>query len=400
MEHYSQCLEEIRPILSKDSSRLKDEQKELLTLWKDKLGCFPPDKYRDALLNLIHDRETVKYWPVRKSLEWEPLKVGNQLWYPVTEFGEISTFDIAPPTRETEISEQLEKLQLNMGSEDQEAELGAKDESFNFLNISANSDRIKTTHSFVLALILVAEMGNSYLQSLVKLFPNDMVKVKLRCLGKWREFELSQKPPTNFHSENDNSLPGLAGYLEEAYYILQDVGPRFSGGNMAIEIFILTGWIPETKKIDSLSLADVADLIRLKKLGRNTLGLGTSEMSKQNANKIGVVKGYQYVVSDFDEESKMVTITVPWVKPGIKGRLLKFHISCIRDFTCIYINWIHTQDHVEMDILDWFFTSKIELKYIGDSTQYILTNTTDQIQNVRFLIRQRIQLVLFPRAER
>lgn len=394
MNHYSQCLAELRPLLWLDTYTRERHHLDDLEIWSKVLENLTQDKYTEALLQFIvklRDDQTESY--VRPGVG--VLKIGKWTVFPTIDFGSFTSFDIAPvnvqtapvtvQTRHVELDEKLDKLHLEQDTDTLTEITTGSNKRNAFLDIHTQLGYLKV---FVLALILVAEtLPESRLRSLVKIHPNGMAQVKFLIFGCWREVPLTINEENHTSHMNSSADADLASVtlLERAYTCFRSWDCYNCAMDMATETYMLTGWFPETKNINCLSLADVCELFRLKKLGHNTLGIGCKDMSSETAEKLGVFENIQYVITDFDEKSKMITLTNPAVPPNDKHRFITLHLNSIRNFTSLYINWRPTQKFVARAPVKRPHNQHTS-EYVENNAQYSFQNPTDRYQRVRILV--------------
>ncbi|KAG7398661.1 calpain 7 [Phytophthora boehmeriae] len=132
---------------------------------------------------------------------------------------------------------------------------------------------------------------------------------------------------------NENEL--WVSLIEKAYLKLNG-GYDFPGGNSGIDLFALTGWIPERVPITELQDAPNKEDRLWEQLksafhyGDCIITMSTGDISKEDAKAIGLVPMHVYAVlnvyelanpetSDDDKKTRLLQVKNPWRKLGWKG---------------------------------------------------------------------------------
>lgn len=281
----------------------------------------------------------------QEKILWLSSTVLGSTWFPVLDLRGFSSFNIAPY--------QLQEPVLQM------PELGIPIKLQNVVcddsleGIQDLYQDLLPNCSFVLSLLSIADEGmGDQLLSLVQKFP-EHIKVKLHFNGCEREIALSTLLP--FVETQGRSLcvrsfsnPSLywPALLEKAFLIAMGDHYTFGGSNMAQDTYMLLGWLPEVRIMSESSMRSIGQLWKLRQSGHVTLGFGTGKMLAKLASQLNVVPEHDYVVCGYNEESLMVTLKNPWVRPEDvsdlekeQARLLHVDLSIMGQFRYLYVNW-------------------------------------------------------------
>lgn len=327
-----------------------------------------------------------------QKVTWMSSSVYGYNWFPVIELGSTNTLQIAPVSVE---NKPLKTPELGLGFK---IKFSPTDLDWSLAGVHDLYQDLLPNCSFVLSLLLIAEMGmEAHLRSLVQPFGHLGLKVLLHINGAAREVAMSldlpfiEAPHQNrslFVRSSTNADLKWPAYLEKAFLISLGQHYAFNGSNMAQDTFMLTGWFPEYRSVDSSSLDDIADLWRLKKEGQVMLGIGTGPISDQLARQLGVISQHDYVVSGFDEKSKTLTLKNPWVDSSDQSsRELEVDLSLVRQFKYLYVNW-KPQYRSTAEAAIVITANKWTTNYIAEQPQYDFRNTSNEAQSVALVVEQ------------
>lgn len=318
---------------------------------------------------------------------WLASSVNGYTWYPTIAMGSLSSMDIGlVPNEATLKVPELAKISVEFKQTILDWSLDGLDTLYQDLLPNC---------SFVLSLLLMADMGmGEYLRSLVRKFDLD-IKVCLRFDGALREVALTLSLPHVMPPHEDRSLfvrsssnPHLKwpAYLEKAFLVCLGHHYLFEGSNMAQDTYMLTGWLPEVRKMGDWSTTDIAQLWKLKEEGEVAIGVGTGPFSDTLASQLGVTPQHDYVVCGYDEKTG-VTLKNPWGRQKADERVLHVDLSLLGHFSYVYINWKPSYS-LRADVVFMTSSSKWEGSYIGDLPQYEFQNVSSTQQNVAILTEQ------------
>lgn len=352
----------------------------------------------------------------QEKLQWLASNNADRDWFPVMQFGDISSTAIAPIDIVDDRSLKLPKLSSDFAVEFNETvarlsierQISAlKFDSFNrsikpgTLALSDLYQDLLTNCSFVLSLLSIAELGMELdLRSLVTFHGNSKAKVVLFFNGSKREISISTRlpfvlPPHESRSLHVRSLSSEAltwpAILEKAFVIALGEDYTFSGSNMAQDTYALIGWIPEIRKISDSTVEEIYKYWRLKEKGMVALGIGTGPMSEKLAEQLEVVPEHDYVLSHFDDKEKVLVLRNPWTAETLTEKSMRQHLkvdlSLLGQFSYLYINW-----NPDSRLCSRVSFPCVPLKwpeiYLADKPQYSFANDTNEPQEIIILVEK------------
>ena len=153
--------------------------------------------------------------------------------------------------------------------------------------------------------------------------------VKLWHNGVARKVIVDDQFPVDRHgnllcSTSSNSNELWVSIIEKAYMKLNG-GYEFGGSNSGIDLFALTGWIPESFHINKPEFAKQRTwerLVSAHKYGDCLITVATGEtLTEAEAKRVGLVTGHAYAVLDAREVlgTKMLLVKNPWAHVQWKG---------------------------------------------------------------------------------
>lgn len=285
-----------------------------------------------------------------------------------------------------------------------------------------------TDCSFVASLCICAAYENSFRKRLISscIYPQDLnghpifnpsgkYLVKLIHNGSARAVIVDDLLPVSKDGAlmcTFTSIPGeyWASIIEKAYMKLMG-GYDFPGSNSSIDLYALTGWIPEHIFINSPEFNAQSTWDRFvdgQRFGDCLVTIGTGQMSSEEANKLGLVPTHNYAVLETRRfgDLRLLKVKNPWNHRQWKGRfsyldqeswtpdLLRafeydqldalkndngmFWIdyeSVCAYFDSIYLNWNPGLfPHNEMIHADWKLTDLEQKQQTLEATQSIARN--------------------------
>lgn len=335
---------------------------------------------------------------LQEKLSWLCSVVHGLTWFPVLQFGRFSSLSVPP---ENLVAPELAlpdvEVELRPPQWDAEAQLS----SLSLQPVLDLYQDLLADCSFVLSLLSIQETDPDLeLRRLVRAHSHSSAKVSLLLNGRWREISISTDLPfpTSPHkarslfvrsaSKPDLIWPAL---LEKAY--LRSLGSdyKFCGSNMARDTYMLTGWLPEIRRVSETSYSSIAALFEQKKRGKVMLGLGTGSISKQLADSFHGIPQHDYVLSRIDTETELLELTNPWSSEEAESsshkRTLSVDMQTLHHFSYLYLNWKPEYQYKKQAICIAKRSSWPEA-YLADTTQYVLTNGSGEKQHVAALIEQ------------
>lgn len=249
---------------------------------------------------------------------WLSSEINGTNWFPVFSFGDYTSAQIPPLPLE------LPAMKLPKLPAEYQIKFRVPENSDDVITSTEHLEfyqDILSNCSFVLSLLSISGGGlSSSLQLLVHVHGN-MAKVTLHLNGCFREVSVPIHLPY-FEPPHDNrklvvrSEPSYMwpAVLEKAYLIALGEGYNFSGSNIAIDTYVMTGWLPEVRKLLE-NLNNLSELWAAKERGEILLGLGTGPMLQDLAEQLGVIPEHDYVFTGLKHE--IVTLKNPWAGPDL-----------------------------------------------------------------------------------
>lgn len=236
------------------------------------------------------------------------------------------------------------------------AQIPAKFQRFDLDNWSVNQlqalyQDLLSNCSFVSSFLAAIQSGQTIplLQLIAPHIPGSNYLVSLNFNGCRRlvrvdnQFPVVEGNPSRklvISSSHDPDLmwPAL---VEKAFLKVMGNGYNFQGSNMALDTFMLVGWVPEVQKLNNGRLPDNFSLLWASRvLGVASLGLGTGKLSNELATKFNLISNHDYMIYGFNERYKTITLKNPWVENNDQEKRL-VEIDHLRSnfLTYFYINW-------------------------------------------------------------
>ena len=177
--------------------------------------------------------------------------------------------------------------------------------------------------------------------------PEGKYMVKLWLNGIARQITVDDRLPIDRHSNllcshtmgNTNQLELWVSLIEKAYMKLCG-GYSFPGSNSGVDLFSLTGWIPERiffaqddattnlKDFETPTARAWERLSSANSFGDCLITVSTSrDLSEDQATKLGLVTGHAYAVLDVIQTrdgTKMLLLKNPWASNGWKGKFSRY----------------------------------------------------------------------------
>ncbi|PWN35081.1 cysteine proteinase, partial [Meira miltonrushii] len=124
-------------------------------------------------------------------------------------------------------------------------------------------------------------------------------------------------------SSDPKNLQLWPALLEKAYLLIRG-GYDFKGSNAAMDLHVLTGWIPEQLGLhrDDFHREKVWErLVKAMKEGNAMLTAGTSKNTQEEYGQIRLIRSHNYAVLDLieDHAERKVVLMNPWRQPVSSG---------------------------------------------------------------------------------
>ncbi|ABN64360.2 predicted protein [Scheffersomyces stipitis CBS 6054] len=185
-------------------------------------------------------------------------------------------------------------------------------------------------------------------------------------------------------SFSDHSLYWPA-MVEKAFLKVMGEGYAFSGSNMAMDTYLLSGWIPEIIRIRNNMLPPQFETLwKLLQEGEVLLGVGTGKLSNELAKQLNLISHHDYTMVSMNSDGSIV-LKNPWIeRENINTRFIT-----IDEFThvkSLYVNW---KNNFRM-CSKVTFIHRGSSKYFFENPQYSITNKSDEIQDVWLLLERHL----------
>lgn len=188
-------------------------------------------------------------------------------------------------------------------------------------------------------------------------------------------------------TNKDLKWPAL---VEKAYLKVMGKGYNITGSNMAIDTYMLIGWIPEIVRISDGKLPKwFHNVLNHFTNKRVLLGIGTGTISKALALRVGLISGHDYMIHSYDENNKLLTLKNSWSNDD--SRMISLSATDLFQFQYLYINW-------DMDLMfkycnstHFIYNSKRKAPNaidLLDRPQYSMHNSTNSHQQVWILLER------------
>lgn len=204
-------------------------------------------------------------------------------------------------------------------------------------------------------------------------------RVQLYLNGCWRIVTIDNQLPLLDEQRNiiirsyTNHQVLWPALIEKAYLKVMGQGYEFGGSNMSNDTYMLTGWLPETLKINNHTLPTNFDqLWSLKERGELLMGIGTGKISQEVANSLGLIPNHDYVVEDYDKQQQELVVKNPWIEGNnMQNRYLKLDANF--GFNFLYLNWNINKFkyHYQVNLVSPQTTQ------LRDQSQFALVNNED-----------------------
>lgn len=164
--------------------------------------------------------------------------------------------------------------------------------------------------------------------------PEGRYVVKLYLNGSWRAVEVDDYFPVDDHGSligaYSNKGKMWVSLIEKAY-LKAHGGYDFDGSNSSRDLYVLTGWLPETIHLDTTERDKLWERINNGYKNRDcliTCGTGPIE----DEDRVGLVSGHAYAVLEIMEYNghRMLMLKNPWGHFRYKG---KFSVDDKRSWT-------------------------------------------------------------------
>ncbi|RLV93497.1 Calpain-like protease palB/RIM13 [Spathaspora sp. JA1] len=249
--------------------------------------------------------------------------------------------------------------------------------------------------SFVSSFLAIVENTTiPIIQSISPHRPSTQYKVQLMFNGTFRNVTIDNLLPFITHSHDRNLFissfknPRLywPALVEKAYLKVMGDGYNFNGSNMANDTYLLTGWLPEIIKIENGQLpGNFNRLWELKQQGKILLGIGTGKLSKQVGLHLNLITDHDYVIEDFENESKKTKVTIknPWMNKSLDCRLIT--LDEFTYFRYIYVNW--KPEFKYSQVHNFIYSPK---EFIVNEPQFTIANPGDHTEEIWFIVERHL----------
>lgn len=173
--------------------------------------------------------------------------------------------------------------------------------------------------------------------------------------------------------------------IEKAFLKVMGNGYNFQGSNMAVDTYMLVGWLPEIEKLNNGKLpANFKKLWKFHKQGFISLGLGTGKLSAELSHKFNLVSSHDYLIHDFDEATNIITLKNPWIENNDEQkRLVSLNEFNLNFLTYFYMCWDPKKLFKFSHQVNFVFPKLDPITYQWfKKPQFSLQNNTSQTQEV------------------
>lgn len=202
--------------------------------------------------------------------------------------------------------------------------------------------------SFVSSFLSLVERGQSNIL-IALILPHEelnLFAVKLHFNGSPRIvcvdniLPFSENPSRSYITKSSSNKDLLwPALIEKAYLSVLGSGYDFKGSNMAIDTYMLSGWIPEIVRIESRTLNYLESLWEPFCKGDVLLGLGSGKLSTSLSTKLNITPEHDYLLLTHCETDNLV-LKNPWnVTHKPIDSLLSIQKSNMHFLKYLYINW-------------------------------------------------------------
>lgn len=359
----------------------------------------------------LHEKisQSLRY---NEKLIWLNSKLAKQFYFPVVDFGgNLDSVNAIFIDQDVYTDEDDACRQLPDNIDAQFDRFDVKDWTHDGNQLLHLYQDILENCSFVSLFLSIVGTLNYYPMTLIEPHAQSTkYRVKLRFNGTNRLVTIDNFLPHIRNNADRNLIiksslnkdllwPAL---IEKAYLKIMGHGYRFIGSNMAIDTFMLTGWIPEIISINNYKLPDnFPTLWKLYKRGEVLLGLGTANLTKQLATELNLISEHDYSVHTYDSATSAVVLKNPWIEDNQTSRRF-LRMENLNYFRYLYVNWNTDKLFSHKTSVGFLYLQKgrkpenekssksersnIQLNHYYENPQYSFTNTTSTDQEVWLLL--------------
>ncbi|KAK6462560.1 hypothetical protein DFJ63DRAFT_161939 [Scheffersomyces coipomensis] len=332
------------------------------------------------------------------KLEWISSKIGNDLFsYPVIHFDESLTSVnsiFIPNNNFTDPNHTIQELPLNTEFD----RFQLDDWSTDLNDLTTLYQDLLDNCSFVSSLLSIVNIPSA-LDKVTKIITprirSEKYRIRLNFNGAARIVTVDNTLPKAYMGRNltvtSSNNPNLywPALIEKAYLKIMGDGYKFSGSNMAIDTFMLTGWIPEIMPIRHGTLSmKLKELWKLRKENRVLLGIGTGNLSKQLSTQLNLIPGHDYVVHSVEQDGSVI-VKNPWIENNNEDeRFIK--ISDLTNFSYLYCNW-KIDDLLPLNEKVSFIYNDSS-SYLFNRPQFSFFNSSDKTQEAWIFLERHLPI--------
>lgn len=143
--------------------------------------------------------------------------------------------------------------------------------------------------------------------------------------------------------------------LEKAYLTIMGHGYNFKGSNMALDVYMICGWIPEVLRIKGQLPEELSRILKDGNTSRVILGLGVGAMSESLSKLLGLIPEHDYSIvgTRFNQETGLIELNVrnPWSRATDESSSWWVPEPKLHNFNYLYVNWNKLMFQYEQEII-------------------------------------------------
>lgn len=142
-------------------------------------------------------------------------------------------------------------------------------------------------------------------------------------------------------SSHPNSNTWRPALLEKAYLTLMGQGYNFKGSNMAVDVYMLVGWVPEVIRIQNGQLPSAISKILEENSKDIVMGLGVGSISESFSKSVGLISEHDYSIIGTRTKSGLREFNIrnPWNKNASSDSAWWIDENQLQHFNYLYINY-------------------------------------------------------------
>ncbi|CAH2353963.1 calpain-like protease palB/RIM13 [[Candida] railenensis] len=142
-------------------------------------------------------------------------------------------------------------------------------------------------------------------------------------------------------SSRPNSKLWRPALLEKAYLTLMGQGYNFKGSNMALDVYMLVGWVPEVIRIQNGQLPSAISRILDDNSKDIVMGLGVGSISESFSKSVGLISEHDYSIigTRINSGLREFNIRNPWNKNASSDSAWWIDENQLQHFNYLYINY-------------------------------------------------------------